>query len=118
MYIKRHIEKIIERLADNKGIIVVTGARQIGKSTMLRKEFPQNDYVLLDSPTEYTTARENPTAFLKLHTGKVIFDEIQKVPEILPFIKMNIDNEIFADIDKNTKSYTGKYLLTGSQNFI
>jgi len=117
MYIPRHIEDVIDRTSKSKGVIILTGARQVGKSTMLMKRLPDNKYISLDIPSDYLLAKESPTAFFNKYNGKVIIDEIQRAPELFHPIKADIDKEIFADLEEQKKTYAGKYILTGSQSY-
>ena len=116
-YIKRHIEEVIKESAKDKGVIIVTGARQVGKSTMLQKQFSENEYATLDNPTDYVLAKESGKEFFRKYKGKMIVDEIQRAPELFHLIKMDIDKLIFDDLDSGEKDYAGKYILTGSQSF-
>jgi len=88
--------------------VVITGPRQTGKSTLLRYLFPDYRYITFDDPLILEQALKDPNLLLKSGSEKVILDEIQYMPDILPYLKMRID----ADRDKN-----GRYLLTGSQRF-
>ncbi|MCL2630080.1 MAG: DUF4143 domain-containing protein [Firmicutes bacterium] len=117
MYIKRHIEETINNIAKRKGVVILTGARQVGKSTMLRRTFNEHEYITLNKPSEFMLAKENPSVFLKSRAGKVIIDEIQKAQELFEYIKEDIDEVIFNEIDAENKTYGAKYILTGSQSF-
>ncbi|MCP4697128.1 MAG: ATP-binding protein [Gammaproteobacteria bacterium] len=91
--------------------VMVTGPRQSGKTTFLRKEFGEAfEYVTFDDPLERSFVLADPNGFLKrFHAGKpVILDEIQYVPELLPYIKMRIDQE---------PGLPGRWLLAGSRQF-
>jgi predicted AAA+ superfamily ATPase len=107
MYIKRSIEKEIEEALDFFPILLITGARQVGKSTLSLK-FKQFDYITLDDTTLFTFAKEDPIGFVSSLKKPIIIDEIQKVPELL--------REIKKDIDENR--INGSYLLTGSANLL
>jgi predicted AAA+ superfamily ATPase len=88
--------------------VVVTGPRQSGKTTLLREEFgATHDYQSLENPDVRIRAREDPKQFLSQISGPVILDEIQYVPDLIPFIKSAIDED----------RQPGRWLLTGSQNF-
>jgi hypothetical protein len=90
--------------------VLVTGPRQSGKTTFLRQELGAGSgYVSFDDPLERDYARSDPNGFLdRLADRPAILDEIQYVPELLPYLKLRIDAE---------PSVTGRYLLTGSQQF-
>jgi len=116
MYIKRHIEKVVERIGLRKGVLIVTGSRQVGKSTMLKKQFNEHKYISLDEPRVYEQAKENPSSFVQT-CENVIIDEIQKAPLLFEYIKEDIDKIIFQRLDNQNKEPFGKYILTGSQSF-
>ncbi|MCL2630020.1 MAG: ATP-binding protein [Firmicutes bacterium] len=108
-YIERHIEAVVERVKNKKKVVIVTGPRQVGKSTMLRNMLkPQGvSYISLGNPTIRQTAIENPTKFLERNKAPIIIDEIQKAPILFDYIK-----EFVEEQDER-----GRYFLTGSQNF-
>ncbi len=104
----RILTKTIKRAIKTFPAIVVTGPRQSGKTTLLKSLFSKtHTYVNLENPDVRMRASSDPIAFLDNITLPVIIDEIQYVPELLPYIKSRIDD--------NRKS--GQWLLTGSQNF-
>jgi predicted AAA+ superfamily ATPase len=109
MYIDRHIAKVIERQRKKKKVIILTGPRQAGKSTLMKTMLNQAGvaYISLDNPTIRENALENPSRFLDMNKPPIIIDEIQKAPLLFEYIK-----EI---VDGNDK--TGQYYLTGSQSF-
>lgn len=108
IYIHRTIEKELLNAVKDFPIVTLTGPRQTGKTTLLRNLFPNYSYVTLDDPTERKTALDDPNLFLRSHKGNLIIDEIQYVPELLPVIKIIVDED---------RSINGRYLLTGSQFF-
>ena len=107
--------KYKERLASGKlltlsehfSVVVVSGARQVGKSTLLEHLFPQWKRVVFDPVIDVGNARTDPELFLKNHPVPLILDEIQYCPEIIPCIKR------LVDADKRP----GMYILTGSQQW-
>lgn len=108
MYIKRALEKTILEMQDSFPVILVTGPRQVGKTTMLRKlAGDQRNYVTLDDPMIRDLAVRDPELFLQRFTPPVIIDEIQYAPQLLPYIKMYVDKS----------SQKGAFWLTGSQTF-
>jgi len=110
MYIKRKIEDQLEYLSRHYPAIVISGARQTGKTTMIKKVCGKNDaitYVTLDYPRIRDLARNDPELFLQQYPAPVIIDEIQYAPELLPYIKIRIDEH----------RTPGQYFLTGSQMF-
>jgi predicted AAA+ superfamily ATPase len=89
-------------------VLLLTGPRQVGKTTVLR-HLAEKDraYVTLDDPTLRTLARDDPALFLDRFQAPVLIDEIQYAPELLPLIKVRVDAHRVA----------GSYWLTGSQQF-
>ncbi|MDR0991893.1 MAG: ATP-binding protein [Ruminococcus sp.] len=108
MYYKRHIEATIKRIAKRKPVIVITGARQVGKSTMLKNTFSDINNVSLNRPLVRSSAAENPSLFFELNKPPVIVDEIQKVPELFDYVKDVVDTD--------NAEKTGQFYLTGSQS--
>ena len=114
MYIKRHLE--IPFLKANRFFpaLLVTGARQVGKTTFLRKiAEPERHFVSLNVPDVQEMARNDPRLFLADNPPPVAIDEIQYVPELLPYIKERIDDARL----KTPEKAAGMYWLTGSQQF-
>ena len=87
MYFHRHIEPTVERIAKRKPVLVLTGARQVGKSTMLKNVYHEINYVTLNRPLVRESAKENPSLFLEINKPPVILDEIQKAAELFDYIK-------------------------------
>lgn len=108
MYIPRGIEPRLRRLTTYFPAVAVSGARQTGKTTLLRHCFPDHDYVSLDLPSKAEQAETNPSAFLQSHDQPLIIDEIQYAPQLLRHLKTAID------ADRHSH---GRFLLTGSQHF-
>ncbi|MGN1153942.1 MAG: ATP-binding protein [Candidatus Gastranaerophilaceae bacterium] len=107
MYINRTLEKHIKQLSNQFKVILVTGARQVGKSTLLKHCVPERNYVTLDDYRVREMALNDPELFLQRYKAPLIIDEIQYAPSILSYIKIAVDNS-----DKK-----GQYWLTGSQQF-
>lgn len=108
MYIDRHISKILDELRQQFSAVLLTGARQVGKSTLLKHITGEEyTYVSFDDPQIIRQVKEDPNLFLLDHPGKLILDEIQLAPEIFPFLKMRIDEA----------GEPGMFLLLGSQAF-
>lgn len=97
----------LRQRATTRPCILVTGARQTGKTTLLRMTFPEVEYVTFDNLLLVQSATESPRAFLDRYSGPVIFDEVQHVPELFQAIKERIDQH----------RVNGQWLLTGSQRF-
>lgn len=108
MYVRRRLEGWLKKALRQFPVILITGPRQAGKSTMLRQALSQFDYVTLDDPLVRQLAREDPELFLANHPAPVVIDEIQYAPSLFSYLKMKVD----AD-----RSKRGLYVLTGSQTF-
>ena len=88
MYINRNIEAVLLKRAKNSRCILVTGARQVGKSTLLKTLFPKVRYVTFDDKLLLSTAIEDPKLFIKNLPKPSIIDEVQYASEIFPYIKI------------------------------
>lgn len=108
-YISRNLEKIVNQVTKECPVVLVTGPRQVGKTTMLQKLMEGTDrgYVSLDDLNERNLAKTDPELFLQLHKPPVLIEEVQYAPELFIYIKMNVD--------KNHEP--GAFWLTGSQVF-
>lgn len=107
-YIKRDMEQLILSLSREYACILVSGPRQVGKTTMLEHIKPQGmSVVTLDDLSERQLARSDPETFFALHPLPVMIDEVQYAPELFARIKMMIDGGAPA----------GSFWLTGSQAF-
>lgn len=108
MYIQRIVEETILKTSNTFRVLLVTGSRQVGKTTVLRQmSQPDRTYVSLDDPLVRELAVSDPVLFLQRYQPPLLIDEIQYAPQLLPYIKIHADNN-----DKN-----GQYWLTGSQMF-
>ena len=108
MYIKRTLEEQIKRASDFFPVVLVTGPRQVGKTTVLKNCEPEKrKYVSLDILEDRMMAKQNPQLFLERYSAPVLIDEVQYAPELFPYIK--------AIVDKEQKP--GMFWLTGSQQF-
>ena len=111
MYIKRALETVVKDLSSQYAAVLITGPRQIGKTTMLKKLMEEEgnirEYVTLDDMEERNLAKNDPAMFFQLHKPPMFIDEIQYAPELFPYIKMQIDKE----------NRPGDFWLTGSQIF-
>ena len=108
MYIERHIFPYILRMKNQFKVLLITGSRQVGKSTLLKEKFFSDyEYVVLDDYTELDLAKNDPSLFLKNHPIPLIIDEVQRVPELFLQLKYIADKS----------SEKGKIILTGSQSY-
>lgn len=108
-YIKRNLENVVRQVTREYPVLLVTGPKQVGKTTMLQKlmEGTERGYVTLDDLNERYIAKTDPELFLQLHKPPVLIDEVQYAPELFTYIKINVD--------KNHEP--GAFWLTGSQVF-
>lgn len=108
-YISRNLEIVVSEVTNEYPVVLVTGPRQVGKTTMLQKlmEGTDRSYVSLDDLNERNLAKTDPELFLQLHKPPVLIDAIQYAPELFTYIKIHID--------KNRNP--GAFWLTGSQVF-
>jgi predicted AAA+ superfamily ATPase len=107
MWITRHAEKLLGRMAAQFPAVLVTGARQAGKTSILRHLYPRAAYLSLDLPVNAEAADSAPEQLLDRFAEPLIIDEIQYAPSLLRYLKHRID----AD------RKPGRFLLTGSQVF-
>ncbi|MCL2111576.1 MAG: ATP-binding protein [Clostridiales bacterium] len=108
-YIKRDIEKTLLRISSQFKVVLVTGPRQVGKTTIMKRLMEGSDrkYVTLDDVVARDLAKNDPASFVKIYTPPVFIDEVQYAPELFSYIKMQVDER-----QKN-----GDYWLSGSQVF-
>ena len=106
-YIPRDMEKVMSKLTKEYSCILITGPRQVGKSTMLEHIDSARNKVTLDDLQERNLAKNDPEMFLKLHKTPILIDEVQYAPELFSYIKIAIDNG----------AEPGSFWLTGSQSY-
>jgi len=108
-YIARNLEKVVLEVTKEYPVVLVTGPRQVGKTTMLQKlmEGTDRNYVSLDDLNERNLAKTDPEMFLQLHKPPILIDEVQYAPELFVYIKIHVDKYHNA----------GDFWLTGSQVF-
>lgn len=108
MLIKRTIEETVRKVSQTFPVLLVTGPRQVGKTTLLEGLIePGRKKVSLDNITARALAKEDPELFLQRYAPPVMIDEIQYAPELLPYIKIMVDE----------RKQCGDFWLTGSQMF-
>jgi len=103
----RIIKKEMDIYTKKYPILVLTGPRQSGKTTFLRKQFSEYTYVNLENLDNRSYALNDPNGFLAEFNSYVILDEVQRVPELFSYLQTKVDE------DKKM----GQYILSGSQNF-
>ena len=108
-YINRNLEKVVAEVTKEYPVVLVTGPRQVGKTTMLLKMMEGTDrrYVTLDDLNERNLAKTDPELFLQMHKPPVLIDEVQYAPELFSYIKIHVDKT----------HASGDFWLTGSQVF-
>lgn len=108
-YIIRNLEGVVIQVTKEYPVVLVTGPRQVGKTTMLKKLMEGTDrgYVTLDDLNERSIAKTDPELFLQLHKPPVLIDEVQYAPELFTYIKIHVDRN----------HEPGAFWLTGSQVF-
>jgi predicted AAA+ superfamily ATPase len=109
MEFPRSIASKLKELARFFPAIVVSGARQSGKTFLVQKTFPRHHYVSLDLPSLAEQAERNPSEFLRNHPPPVVIDEVQYAPGLFRHLKIEIDRNRHA---------MGRFILTGSQQFV
>ncbi|MFH1564471.1 MAG: ATP-binding protein [bacterium] len=108
MYIDRTLEKKIKQLAKTYPVVALTGPRQSGKTTMVKKIFSGKKYISLENLDNRAFAKNDPRGFLKTYKNGAVIDEAQNVPELFSYIQEIVD----------TNKKPGEFILTGSQNFL
>lgn len=109
-YIPRSLEPVLRKAAREFPVVVLTGPRQSGKTTVLQHLFGRSHgYVSLEPPDVRAAASSDPRGFLALHPPPVVFDEVQYAPDLLVYVKERVDAN---------RGRRGQYVLTGSQNLL
>lgn len=105
--IPRKLRSKLLELAGYYPVVVVTGPRQSGKTTLCQSTFPDKAHVSLESLDTRNYAHSDPRGFLQEYRAGAVIDEIQQVPELLSYLQSEVDSEPEA----------GRFILTGSQHF-
>ncbi len=95
-------------MAGSFPVVTLTGPRQSGKSTLVKETFPEYRYVSLEDPDIRAFAQEDPRLFLERYDEEVVIDEAQHVPELFSYMQGAVD----------ARDTPGRYILSGSQNFL
>ena len=108
MYIERTLSNIVAKATKSFKVVMITGPRQVGKSTLFDNIIePNRRKVTLDDSDVLTLAKNDPNMFFQIYQPPLLIDEVQKAPELFTYIKKIVDNS-------NGK---GLFWLTGSQKF-
>ena len=110
MMLPRHaLGTVVDRLTAFR-VVVLTGARQVGKSTLARMVLERlpGEYLTLDDPLTLTQALSDPDGLVAAHEGLVVIDEVQRAPDLLRAVKLAVDRD----------PSPGRFLLTGSANLL
>jgi hypothetical protein len=106
--IKRSITSKINNLSTQFPVLAITGPRQAGKTTLLKEMFPDYDYFNLENPEILSTIENDPATFIRENQNKVIIDEIQRIPELLSYIQVTVDEN----------KELGSFIISGSENLL
>ncbi|RYE19509.1 MAG: ATP-binding protein, partial [Sphingobacteriaceae bacterium] len=106
-FIPRQIAAVIKAQQSKFPVLALTGPRQSGKTTLLQTLFDDYRYVSLENPNTRAFAIEDPVGFLNQYDQKIIFDEVQRAPQLFSYIQDRVD----------ASKMMGQYILSGSQNF-
>ena len=106
MWIERQIEPLLRQRATTRPVVVLTGARQTGKTSLMRRLFAEHTFVTLDLPSEAEQAENDPGGFLARHPPPLVVDEVQYAPGLFRHLKAEVDRQ---------RGRAGMFLLTGSQ---
>ena len=109
MWIERRNTEKIKAAINTRPVVLLTGVRQAGKSSLLKNLLKETEYITLDKVLYAQEAEENPTKFFNRFENQVIIDEIQYAPSLFRDLKIKVDE------NRNIK---GKWILTGSQQFV
>ena len=104
----RHLENQIKQVSKFFKIVLIVGARQVGKSTALQKIFPKLKCIVFDDSRDIHSIKNDPDLFLENYPSPIILDEVQYVPELFGSVKRKVDKS----------SKFGQYFLTGSHNLM
>lgn len=106
--IERHLKPVIARYAREYPVLAIVGPRQSGKTTLARAMFPKHEYLSLENLDLRQQAESDPRGFFEDHPGALILDEVQRAPGLFSYLQEKVDLE----------GGNGRYILTGSQQFL
>ena len=107
-HIARHLGDRLLADAGQMPVVTLTGPRQSGKTTLVRRTFPDHNYATLEDPEDRAEALADPRGFLNRFKGPLILDEAQHAPDLFSYIQVLVDEQ----------DRPGRFVLTGSQNFL
>lgn len=107
MYIKRNIEELVQKTEKGFKAVLITGARQVGKSTLLKHIYGGRKYITFDDPVLLSETKREPGLFFRNNKPPMILDEVQYISDLFPYIKI--------ECDKTEKK--GLFQMTGSQQY-
>lgn len=107
MIVNREIIQGMKTLISKYPILALTGPRQSGKTTLLKTLFPDYQYISLENPDNLNFAQSDPNGFLTTYSNRIIFDEVQRIPELFSYLQTKVDES----------GLMGQFILSGSQNF-
>lgn len=107
MYIKRDIEELVQKTEKSFKAVLITGARQVGKSTLLKHLYGNRKYITFDDPVLLSETKREPGLFFRNNKPPMVLDEVQYISDLFPYIKM--------ECDKTEKK--GLFQMTGSQQY-
>lgn len=120
-YIKRTIESTVKNMAKSFPVVMITGPRQVGKTTLLNMLIKESEekinFITLDNLDARKLAIEDPKLFLRTYRTPLIIDEFQYAPELLTYIKIMVDKRRLESFDNENIKKNGLFYLTGSQAF-
>jgi predicted AAA+ superfamily ATPase len=108
MPVDRQLRPVLERRARLSPVVVLTGPRQSGKTTLVRAVFADKPYANLEAPDVRQRALSDPRGFLEAFPKGAVLDEVQRAPELLSYIQVDVD----------AQRQRGRWILTGSQNLL
>ena len=108
MWFERQLEAVLLETAKTFPVLALMGPRQSGKTTLIKALFPDYEYVNLEDPDRRAFAQEDPKGFLQRYIKRVIFDEVQRVPELFSYLQGLVDED----------PTPGRFILTGSHQLM